>query len=225
MRKQICREPFIRYHEYWRLIRGVDCPPGTYYCSYLVDWKDHTDRDFRGNAEGWEALYQTRKQIWNQSDSCESFRLQLRELLASRRVTKIVCFGLGDIARKPPPNTVLPGEPQEPADSCNKELYPGMKQHAAALTMAEETARLQGGSVQVFSQDPQYTDDTKRLLRTEGFEIIGDFGAGGFGEVDDETIVFSAWTNAPVKQIVADIARPAAIITCSGDGTVMNRFG
>lgn len=100
-----------------------------------------------------------------------------------------------------------------------------MKQHAAALTMAEETARLQGGSVQVFSQDPQYTDDTKRLLRTEGFEIIGDFGAGGFGEVDDETIVFSAWTNAPVKQIVADIARPAAIITCSGDGTVMNRFG
>lgn len=207
---------------------AFDGPPGTHYCSYLIDWKNHAESDFRGNVDGWESIYQTKRQLWNQSGSCESFRLQLRELLVSHRVTKIVCFGLGDIARKPPPNTVLPVQeykPQEPADSYTKELYPGMLQHAAALTIAEEITRLHDRPVSVIAQDPQYTDDTKALLKAEGFEIMGDFGAGGFGEVDDETIVFSAWTNAPVKQIVADIAQPAAIITCSDGGTVMNRFG
>ncbi|SPO07514.1 uncharacterized protein DNG_10208 [Cephalotrichum gorgonifer] len=222
-------KPFVRYQEYWRLVFGeFDGPPGTFYCSYLVDWKNQVQRDFHGNVDGWETLFQTKQQLWKESATCESFRLQLRKLLASHRVTKIVCFGLGDIARKGPPVTVLSGgqgrQPQEP-DLDTKDLYPCIMQHAAALTMAEETARLQGEPARVLSQDPQYTDDSKRFLRTEGFEIVGNFGAGGFAEVDDETIVFSVWTGAPVKQIIADIARPAAVITISDNDTVISRIG
>ena len=166
-------------------------------------------------------------QLWNESATCESFRLQLRKILASNRVIKIVCFGLGDIAHKGPPVTVLPAQgrqPQEP-DSDTKELYPIIMQHAAALTIAEETSRLHGEPALVISKDPQYTDDTKAFMRAVGFKIVGNFGAGGFGEVDDEAIVFFSWTGAPVMQTIADMARPAAIITRSDDGRAINRFG
>lgn len=145
-----------------------------------------------------------------------------------RRVTKIACFGLGDIARKMPGVIVLPNNEgckyQEPeADAAY--LFPSIMQHAAAITMAEEAVRVGGKAVRLVSQDPRYSDDAKAFLSAKGFEIIGNFGAGGFAEVDDKTVVFSAWTNAPVKQIIADIARPAALIMPADNGTFLNRFG
>lgn len=103
-------------------------------------------------------------------------------------------------------------------------------QHAAALTMAEEARRhcCTSGSgadaIRLVAQDPQYKDDTKHFLKGLGFEIVGDHGAGGFAEVDDDTIVFSAWAPVPVKQIVADLARPAVFITLGDDGTVFSAF-
>lgn len=46
-----------------------------------------------------------------------------------------------------------------------------------------------------------------------GFEIVGHFGAGGFSETDGESIVFSPFASVPVKQILADTARPALVIS------------
>ena len=80
------------------------------------------------------------------------------------------------------------------------------------------------GAVQLLAQDPQYGDDTKILLRKTGFQIVGDFGAGGFQEADDESVVVSCWTAAPIKQIIADLARPIAVITIGDDGEIVNRF-
>lgn len=177
---------------------------------------------------GWRALFEIKSRLWNASATCDSFRREFRKLLAMRRVTKITCFGLGDITRKAPGVMKLPNNEgykyQEPQEDAS-DLYQGIMQHSAAITMAEEAARVGGKPVRLISQDPKYSDDAKTFLSAKGFEIVGIFGAGGFAEVDDETVVFSAWTSAPVKQIIADIARPAAFILPADDGCFLNRFG
>jgi len=66
--------------------------------------------------------------------------------------------------------------------------------------------------VRLLTQDPGYSVETTDMLREIGFEVVGEYGAGGFAEVDDNTIVFSAFAAAPVKQIIGDFARPVAII-------------
>ncbi|KAM0274356.1 hypothetical protein ACHAQH_007922 [Verticillium albo-atrum] len=71
--------------------------------------------------------------------------------------------------------------------------------------------------IQLLAQDPDYTERTEGLLRDRGFSIVGSFGAEGFAEIDDETVVFSAYVEAPLKQIIADIARPALIISTGPD--------
>ena len=90
--------------------------------------------------DGWETPFKTKSQPWNNSATCASFRLKFRKLLATHRVTRIVCFGLGDIARKALGTIVLPNNQgyryREPEEDV-KDLYNGIMQHAAAITMAE----------------------------------------------------------------------------------------
>lgn len=104
------------------------------------------------------------------------------------------------------------------------EVHAEMLQHAAALTMGEEIRRYCGEYVRLLTQDPQYSNDAKEFLKGKGFEIVGDFGAGGFDDVDDNSIVFSAWANAPVKQIIADIARSAMFITIGNERSTFNQY-
>lgn len=217
----IRRKPFVKYQDYWKLVLGdFNGPPELFYSTYHIDWKNQVDRDFRGNIEDWTRLFETKSHLWAESITCESFRGCLKEFLAAHpKVNKVICFGLGDMARREPEVTVrgpwLSNQASlEPTKSNGAEVHKQMIQHAAALTIAEEIRLHRGGEmVRLLTQDPQYTDDTKDHLRGKGFEIVGNFGAGGFDEVDDESLVFSTWPSAPVKQMVADLARPAGFIT------------
>ena len=88
-------------------------------------------------------------------------------------------------------------------------------QHAAALAMAELARSMTdpaGTAVRLIAQDPFYSPQANQILGDAGFEVVGEFGARAFAEVDDNSIVFTAYINAPATQIVADLARPAAII-------------
>ena len=94
-----------------------------------------------------------------------------------------------------------------------------MIQHSMALTIAQ----LCGGNetVSLLAQDPDYTEVAEKILTKKEFKIIGPHGAGGFAEIDEDSIVISAFAAAPVKQIIADIARPVLIISTGFD--VFNR--
>lgn len=59
------------------------------------------------------------------------------------------------------------------------------------------------------------------LERNVGFEVVGQHGADGFSEIDDECIVFSPFVNAPVNQIIADLGRPVMVI-CNEPGRFPN---
>ncbi|KAJ5720415.1 uncharacterized protein N7483_008349 [Penicillium malachiteum] len=85
-----------------------------------------------------------------------------------------------------------------------------MIQHAVALTMARFCGNEMGS---LFAQDPDYSESSEEILSKKDFQIVGRHGAGGFAEIDDDSIVISAFPNAPVKQMIADLARPVLIIS------------
>ena len=143
--------------------------------------------------------------------SCKTLRSQLGSILLSKKVTKVICFGLGDMCRKPPEWL------RRKASSGEQELEasfvrPSMVQHSIALTIAEICRDSTRNDVQLLAQDPDYTEEAKDILKKNGFSIVGQFGAGGFAEVDENSVVFSVFVEAPLKQIIADIARPLLII-------------
>ncbi|KAL4919049.1 hypothetical protein BDW62DRAFT_210001 [Aspergillus aurantiobrunneus] len=67
-----------------------------------------------------------------------------------------------------------------------------------------------GGGIRCYAQDPAYNDVDKALLRSIGIEPLDD--PKGFLEIDEYTLVFSVSPNVPVKQVVADVQWPGAMI-------------
>ncbi|OTA80952.1 hypothetical protein M434DRAFT_85870 [Hypoxylon sp. CO27-5] len=201
-------KPCVKFQDYWRLVEEPDSPPGTHFCSYLVDWDNQTTRDYEGRVENAKSLFEVVKEPWESTITRRLLTEHIQELLSGKKVTKIICFGLGNISCKVP-------EWRGIQDSSNEgPLEASIIQHSIALTIVDILRRRAepGEVIRLLAQDPDYTDETKEVLTGLGFEIVGQFGAGGFAEVDDQSVVFSAFVTAPVKQIIADIARPILII-------------
>ncbi|RSL80674.1 hypothetical protein CDV31_017103, partial [Fusarium ambrosium] len=214
--------PFVKFQEYWRLVKAQpDGPPGTYHCSYLVDWTNQSARDFRFTINEPFVVFEENRRSWLESRSYDVLKTWLAGFLSTKKATKVVCFGLGDICREPP-EWFKRQEHQNDAELSDTELMrnfvrPSMVQHLIALTIAEMCGEIGGNKVQLLTQDPDYSEQTKEVLAKSGFSIVGQFGAGGFAEIDDDTVVFSAFVEAPLKQIIADIARPVLVITTDRD--------
>ncbi|CAK7202955.1 hypothetical protein SEUCBS139899_005682 [Sporothrix eucalyptigena] len=65
-------------------------------------------------------------------------------------------------------------------------------------------------TVECFAQDPAYDAADRTVLAMEGISVLED--PYGFLAVDETSVVISVAPSVPVRQIVADIARPAAMI-------------
>lgn len=207
------RQPRVKYHDYWRLVKErPEVPPEMYLCSYLVDWVNTTAREFRGTVVGADLAFEETLAVWNNSSSCTLLKSQLEKLVKERTVTKVVCFGLGDICCRPP-EWWMRGSSLDKKTAEASFVHNSMMQHSMALTMAEAC----GHDTQLLAQDPGYTENAKDILKGKGFSIVGQFGAGGFAELDDNSVVFSVFVEAPLKQIIADIARPQMVITTGFD--------
>jgi hypothetical protein len=207
-----------------------DGPPETYHCTYLIDWVNQSVRNYEGAIENARALFDTKQQQWDESMTCAAFASHFRQLLTgagkTRRVRKIVCFGLGDLHSRPPAwwkiqNKDLPENQQEPETSI---VDSALVHHAIALTMAnivrscaDPSPAEEEKGVRLLTQDPDYCEETKEMIQEMGFEVVGGYGAGGFAEIDDESVVFSTFTEAPVKQIIADLACCPLIIISARD--------
>jgi hypothetical protein len=92
-------------------------------------------------------------------------------------------------------------------------------QHAIAMTMVRTCEGLYGKAVQRLAQDPEYTEESKAILPSYSFPMMGLSGAGEFAKID-HSVVFSASITVPLKQFIADIAQPPLIISTSAN--VMN---
>ncbi|EJP68620.1 uncharacterized protein BBA_02622 [Beauveria bassiana ARSEF 2860] len=163
---------------------------------------------------GWpladlEAAFRTHQASWLQSAACQSLTSILTTSAAALRapIRKIVCFGLGR----------LDGWEKTTREKLLASVRRSAFQHAAALTMAAAlttttaTAAAAGETtVQCYAQDPAYAAEEKKLLAALGFTVLED--PKGFLEVDEATLVFSVTPNIPVRQVVADMGWPAAMV-------------
>jgi hypothetical protein len=71
-----------------------------------------------------------------------------------------------------------------------------------------------GSEIRCFAQDPFYKESDEAVLQREGITVLDDPRA--FLRVDESSVIISFGADIPVKQIIADIARPAVIIWGKG---------
>jgi hypothetical protein len=129
---------------------------------------------------------------WKKSKAFRNLEVQLKTVSVPG-INKIVGFGLGGM--------------QWLGDRAGTRSH---TQIAALKTMATTLERTTGREVQCYVQDPAYCDVSKAFLKSIGIVVLDD--PKGFLEVDKNTLVFSVCPNVPVKQIVADLRWPAAMI-------------
>lgn len=85
--------------------------------------------------------------------------------------------------------------------------------HALILTMKnilQQKSPTADVDIRCYAQDPAYTDVDRAILERAGIHVLED--PHGFLEVDESTVVISISPYVPVRQIVADIARPAIMV-------------
>ncbi|GJN82110.1 hypothetical protein PLIIFM63780_005647 [Purpureocillium lilacinum] len=112
-------------------------------------------------------------------------------------IDKIVGFGLGNLTVGSMPH-------EDPWERTS-----GM-QHALLVSLADLLEKQAGRPVRRIVQEPIYLDTCKEALRARGVEIAEP--ETGFLLVDERTLVITVSCNVPVRQIVADLARPAGMI-------------
>lgn len=138
------------------------------------------------------AVYEKNYNKWQQSATCEGLISYLKSVQLPV-IKKIVCFGLGTLH----------------ADSeIRLETY--HRQHALMQTLRTLISEQQKHDVQIFCQDPGYDTVDEEILKGLDMTIVDD--PSGFLKVDNETFVISIYPDVCVRQIIADMPRPAAML-------------
>ncbi|EGD92384.1 hypothetical protein H112_00046 [Trichophyton rubrum D6] len=152
--------------------------------------------------------YDSLNKSWESSDICLQLRAALKDIKLPQNliINEIVAFACGSIS----------GDRKGPSDA-----YWAARSRERSSYQHPMLRTLQGcHEVQCFAQNPIYTSVDSKVLGEAGITIVADLE--GFLQVDDAAVVVSLYPNAPVKQVVADISRPAVIIwdvfTDDGDG-------
>ncbi|KAF2969589.1 hypothetical protein GQX73_g3962 [Xylaria multiplex] len=147
----------------------------------------------------------------------------LSRFLLPPTINKVVCFGLdNDIIGNPMldggrwnvrEKREGDGSAAEQDDKWGASAFETNSQHLAAVSIKEYIELKYKTEIRLMAQNSAYTQDTMAILRRQGFEILGTSQIQGFLEVDENTVVISLSPNTCVKEILADLARPAVFIT------------
>lgn len=152
----------------------------------------------RYSLEELADLYAQQRKAWETSETRRFLVEQLDKFTPGQiaGITKVVGFALGDVAMSKKKEDV-----QRP-----------LAQHASLLTIAGFlTGRNGGREVPCYSQDPaNNAGPGTEFLRTIGITPLDD--PKGFLAVDENTLVVSVAPNVPVRQILADIQWPLAML-------------
>ncbi|KAF3384982.1 5'-AMP-activated protein kinase subunit gamma [Penicillium rolfsii] len=137
--------------------------------------------------------FQTYLQDWRETEVAKKLIQSLTAHAATHSISKIVGLALGAMSYQ-----------YDSRPRC-------YIQHALLLTLRKWLVeREKTEDVVCHAQDPGYRSVDREILHEHGIEVINDPQA--WLEIDDKSLVFSVSPNVPVKEIVADIARPAIVI-------------
>jgi hypothetical protein len=154
------------------------------------------ERSLRSQTDA-EALYQSYRRTWRASQTYLQLKAHL-DKITFPSINKIVCFALG-----------------APSNFDQRESRRSNIQHAAVESLIEILNEKAGGNkvITCYAQEPLYNHSDRELLRTIGIETIDDpEGPEGFLKVDENTLVVSISPNVPVRQIIADLVWPGAML-------------
>ncbi|KJK81980.1 hypothetical protein H634G_03244 [Metarhizium anisopliae BRIP 53293] len=138
--------------------------------------------------------------LWQQGKDWADLKERIRPHLSTLPMTidKIIGFGLGVLTMEA---------------GCNDDdgwVKRCSEQHALMLTLAKMLQEHTGNSVKCFAQDPAYSNTCKDILGKRDVEIV--HGDTGFLLVDENSIMLSFSPTVPVRQVIADLARPAMMV-------------
>ncbi|KOS45091.1 hypothetical protein ACN38_g3978 [Penicillium nordicum] len=128
---------------------------------------------------------------WEESETCKNFKSTLSSFASGHDINKIIGLACGSLA--------LPNND-------------GAASQTALLVTLRSwlKERDQDKNVSCYIQDPMNSPVDKEVLADVGFEMVDD--PRGWLELDECSVVLSVAPNVPVKEIIADIARPAILI-------------
>lgn len=166
---------------------------------YLARDRDNTTLEFFSRPGG-QSLEATQEafdagiKTWEDSEECKRITAALMASTIPDRITKVVAFAC----------CTMSGD----------EVYEhSITQHALILTIKSVLQKKHPAAyeeISCYAQDPVYSDVDRAILEGAGIRILED--PHGFLEVDDSSVVISFAPNVPVRQIVADVSRPAIMI-------------
>ena len=139
------------------------------------------------------AILQQEKIKWDASAAC-------RELMATLQ-------GVADAGRLPRVDKVVAFACHRPSVVQGAERVAA--EHALVLSIRDFFAQ-HSETVQCYAQHPVYEDVDRKVLGELGMTVLDN--PRGFLEVDESAAVFSLAPDIAVRQIVADIAKPALMI-------------
>ncbi|KAI0407978.1 hypothetical protein F4802DRAFT_552043 [Xylaria palmicola] len=125
----------------------------------------------------------------------------IRTQLKGSAVDKVMGFGLGI-----------------PSNGC---IEPPSQyfQHAAAILVARAVREVSSApKVDIIVQDPGLRAIDRQVLARFDIQVVHGYGAVGFTMIDENTIVLSHDPTFPLREIIADLARPALISMARQDG-------
>ncbi|KAG6364190.1 hypothetical protein INS49_005788 [Diaporthe citri] len=130
---------------------------------------------------------------WINSEECKRITAALMASTIPGKITKVIAFACCTLS------------------GCEAVQARSIKQHALILTIKNVLQSLTvDGDIKCYAQDPVCTDADRAVLEGEGIHVLED--PHGFLEIDDSSVVISFSSNVPVRQIVADVARPAIML-------------
>ncbi|PVI00191.1 hypothetical protein DM02DRAFT_672162 [Periconia macrospinosa] len=198
----ILAEPEVEYWTYHKMIStGPDFAPPLPICSLYIShcmiWRDHITKEPH-RPPRQTSLIDTRncfletQRLWSESVACKELESILQQKLPYQTDT-VVAFALGTMS--------MGGE---------RGIRSSLFQHALARTVQDVVKASNQCQVQCFSQDPMYNTVDKQVLGEIGISVLDNPRA--FLEVTNSSVVISVAPNIPVKEIVTDLSRPAALI-------------
>lgn len=201
------KEPTIQYVSYQSLrkrIESISESPNLAFCSLRIQ---HTlirhdnitgepadDVKFKSMDEV-HRLFSATLEIWEESSIWAEIKNTLSSTATAGNITKIIGFGCGIMSA---------------SDDVPHISYNAAFQHALLLTLQHFLQKSSSHEITCIVQDPAYTDTDISALYSHGIEILKD--PEGFIQADDSSLVFACAPDVPVRQIVADIARPAVLM-------------
>ncbi|KAJ5489060.1 hypothetical protein N7539_003950 [Penicillium diatomitis] len=188
----------LKHHLWWTGIREDRSP----FCSltllhpsfkFKTDTREPIDPTPRRPPEAVAQEFLDRSRKWQKSEVAQQLVHILCAHAAGHEISKIIGLALGAISYD--------------TDDRSRSFV----QHALLLTLQDWLmGRDKKDKPVCYAQDPAYRSVDRQILKEHGIEAIDDPRA--WLEIDNESIVFSVAPNVPVKEIVADIARPAIVI-------------